>query len=417
MMLALALLTLGIIAPLSKAFQSSIRLDRLRQYDLRAFPDSFDTERMKSILKEESMNLGNYAASAKQMQSMTPGAMDQMIIELDQMNAAQIEQLKAMGMDPDLMKQSMKIMRDNPDMMISVGKMMESMTPEELLEKSRVAQEQIAKMTPDQIQLAAKAASTLAKDQIALDAEIISDKTQESTMTTVGGSSDPNVIDSMFRVAELMSYPPTGGVTFYAFSTLPPITLLSGPRDEDLSKKELAECWADGSLGATRVDRQGFERVWREVQEYFEDDIMEDARKSSIKSRAIATNKISEGIPPPTNAPVVGSTLSKEQMDMMATQVKGMSDEDMTSMLDQMSKMTPEQKARMKAMGVDPAMMEKTAGMLKSNPLMRKAANAMMKNMSPEQLMKVSQQSQQQMANMSREDYERAMDKMNNSGL
>jgi hypothetical protein len=65
-------------------------------------------------------------------------------------------------------------------------------------------------MNPEQIQLAAKAAASLTKDQVILDAKI--DEAQESTAFTPGGSSDPSVIDSMFRVAELMSHPLNGGV-------------------------------------------------------------------------------------------------------------------------------------------------------------------------------------------------------------
>jgi hypothetical protein len=104
-------------------------------------------------------------------------------------------------------------------------------------------------------------------------------------------------------------------------------------------------------------------------------------------------------------------------MAAMDKQIKGMSESDMASMLDQMANMTPEQRARMKAMGVDPSMMEKTASLLKSNPMMQKAANAMMKNMSPEQMMKVSQQAQQQMAGMSKEEYEKAMKIMKERGV
>jgi hypothetical protein len=84
----------------------------------------------------------------------------------------------------------------------------------------------------------------------------------------------------------------------------------------------------------------------------------------------------------------------------------------MAAMLDQMQEMTPEQEARMKAMGVDPAMMQKTANMMKNNPLLQKAATAMMKNMSPDQMMKASQEAQQKMGGMSPDDYEKAMDMM-----
>jgi hypothetical protein len=410
---SLSVLIVSFVFPTACGFQPSPPVTQRIGSFLRVTPSEADGERMKAILAEESMNTANFAASAKQMQNMTPEGMDQMIQEMDQMSPAQLEQLKAMGMDPNLMKQSMKMMRDNPSMMASVGKMMETMTPEQLLEQSRKAQEQMAKMTPEQVELAAKAAATLSPDQLEAATEIISEAVRETRESGPGSATDPNVIDSMFRVAELMSQPPIGGVTFYAFSTLPPIVVLSGDREEDLSKKELAECWADGSLGATRVDRQGFERVWNEVQEYFEDDIMDAARKTASKSKTTSRGAVAAEVVPTTPMPpIVGATLTPEQMAAMDKQIKGMSENEMASMLDQMANMTPEQRARMKAMGVDPSMMEKTATMMKNNPMMQKAANAMMKNMSPEQMMKVSQQAQQQMAGMSKEEYEKAMKMM-----
>ncbi len=75
------------------------------------------------------------------------------------------------------------------------------------------------------------------------------------------------------------SRPPTGGVTFRAFKTLAPITALMGDRDSDLSFAELKECWENGCLGADRVDRGGFLRVWREIGELFEGDIMDEGDK------------------------------------------------------------------------------------------------------------------------------------------
>lgn len=118
-----------------------------------------------------------------------------------------------------------------------------------------------------------------------------------------GSSSDPNVIDAMYRIGEMMSQPPSGQVTFQAFATLPPITTLSGEKEQDLSKGELAECWADGSMGATRVDRTGFERVWNEVQEYFEEDIMDESRRTCH-----AKVKKSRSTAPAAQAEVVGGT-------------------------------------------------------------------------------------------------------------
>ena len=51
------------------------------------------------------------------------------------------------------------------------------------------------------------------------------------------------------------------------------------------------------------------------------------------------------------------------------------------------------------AMGVDPEKMKQAAKMMKSNPMMRKAAQSMMSNMSPEQMLQMSQQAQKDMQN------------------
>ena len=223
----------------------------------------------------------------------------------------------------------------------------------------------------------------------------------------------------MYKVAEFMSQPPTGKVTFRAFASLPVITSLSGSSEEDLSTRELKECWEDGSLGATRVDRAGFERVWNEVVDYFEDDIMEESRKTLNKRVKGGKEAVVRSSPPPSKAVTppsdskVGSNLSADQMNAVNEQVKNMSDSDVEAMLSQMNNMSPEQEARMKAMGVDPVMMKKASGMMKNNPMMRKAAQAMMKNMSSEQMLKMSQEAQKKLSNMSPEEYEKAMEQMN----
>merc|ERR1712071_326606 len=144
------------------------------------------------------------------------------------------------------------------------------MSPDELLEQSRKAQEQLKDMTPDDLDKANNFMKTIPEEQ--MNAAVQNIKDQQSSAddedvpleTGPGTSSDSEVVDAMFRVAELMSENPTdGGVTFTGFYSLPVIQLLSGDREFDLSMSELKECWADGSLGATRVDRVGFERGTR----------------------------------------------------------------------------------------------------------------------------------------------------------
>lgn len=412
---------LGLLSPLSvESFVLSTQQNACRQAavagsSLRSTPSP---EEMRKIMEEESTNPEVLSQSAAAMKNMTPQDMEKLITEMESMPPAQKDQLKAMGMDPDTMLISMKMMKDNPQMMSTAQKLMENMSPEEMLEQSKLAQEKMSSMSKDELEKAAEVAKqqmeNISPDMV--DEAVKAMKQQSSAAKPVpegvvpGSSSDPNVIDAMFRVAEMMSKPNNGGVTFQAFSTLPPITTLSGPREQDLSKEELAECWSDGSLGATRVDRSGFERVWNEVQEYFEEDIMDEARLTlHPKAKKVRSDSSEVG----NGGPQIGANLSPDQMKAVNEQVKNMSDDDMTRMLEGMANIGPEEEARMRAMGADPAMMKKAAQMMSSNPLMRNAAKTMMKNMTPEQMAQASQQAQQQMSNMSPGDIEKAMEQMN----
>jgi len=313
----------------------------------------------------------------------------------------------------------MKMMKDNPQMMATAQKLMSNMTPEEMLEQSKAAQEKMSSMSKEELEQAAE----MAKSQMEnLTPDIVDEamnalkETSTPDGVVAGSSSDPNVIDAMFQIGELMSKPRTGKMTFQAFATLPPITVLSGDREQDLSRQELAECWSDGSLGATTVDRAGFERVWKEVQEYFEEDIMDEARSTTHPKVKKTRTSAAEAEVIESGSPQVGANISEDQMKSVNEQVKQMTDDDMTAMLEGMANVGPEEEARMRAMGADPAMMKKAADMMKSNPMMRKAAQAMMKNMSPDQMLKASQNAQSQMANMSKEDLEKAMDQMDTGG-
>jgi len=371
-------------------------------------------EEIRRLMEEEASNPQTLAESAERMKNMTPDDMAKLIQEMENMDAVQKAQLKAMGMDPDTMLISMRMMKDNPQMMATAQKLMSNMTPEEMMKQSREAQQKMSSMSKEELEAAAEVAK---KQMEQISPDMIDEAVKamkEASSADAYSSSDPNVIDAMYKVGEMMSKPPTGKVTFQAFSALPPIAALRGDREQDLSKEELSECWEEGSLGATRVDRAAFKRVWDEVQEYFEEDIMDESRltihaKAVKKSRSSVTPEVEAT----ASVPVVGQNLDEEQMKFVNQQVKNMSDDDMIAMLEGMSNIGPEEEARMKAMGADPAMMRKAAEMMKSNPMMRKAAAMMMKNMSPEQMMKASQQAQNQMKNMSKEDMEKAFEEMN----
>ncbi len=396
-------------------------------------PSEEDMERMRQMMANEAMmNPEAMKQSAEQMKNMTPADMDQMLADMDRMSEDEKSKLKSLGMDVEMMKKSMSLMKNNPELIKNAQRMMERLTPEQMVEQSKMAQEQMKRMTPEQVDMAAKALSSIPADQLDQASQTVVESLQSQKVTTAsvvekntsvsntpleGSAKDPNVMDAMFKVAEYMSKPPTGGVTFKAFATLPPITVLTGDAAEDLSPKELAGCWADGSLGATRVDRAGFERVWVEVQDWFEGDIMDEARSTSHKKQrttSLSTTTLTPTTPSSSipTTPIVGEELSAQQLSQVNDRVKNMSDNEMNEMLSQMESMTPDQEARMKAMGVDPNMMKKVSGMMKNNPLMKKAAQTMMKNMTPEQMVKASQQAQNQMKNMTPEQMSATLDSM-----
>jgi ribosomal protein L12E/L44/L45/RPP1/RPP2 len=233
---------------------------------LEATPNGVDMERMKGIMEQESLNAESLKASAEAMKNMKPSDIDQILAEMDNMPASQLEQLKSMGMDPAVMKSSLQMMKKNPEMMKTMGEMMGTMTPEELLKQSRQAQETMKSLGDTNV----AAASAF---PVITDAQIVEADEEEKVNEEDQDDAEPiepseKVLGTMFQAAELMSEPPTGGVTFAGFCTVPPVAVLAaGNGEDDLSNNELTECWNKGSLGATRVDKAGFKRVWMEVQE------------------------------------------------------------------------------------------------------------------------------------------------------
>uniref|UniRef100_A0A7S4EKI1 STI1 domain-containing protein n=1 Tax=Pseudo-nitzschia australis TaxID=44445 RepID=A0A7S4EKI1_9STRA len=367
------------------------------------------------------------SAAIDQMKNLKPEDIDKMMEEMENMNPIQKSALKAMNMDPEVMKKTMQMMRDNPAMVANAQKVMETMSPDELLEQSRKAQEQLKNMTPEELEKANEVMQSIPEDQMNIAVEtmkaqktseavvdaLAEDESDVAMVTGPGSSSDSNVVDAMFRVAEFMSDPPTdGGATFGGFYSLPVIQLLSGDREFDLSMSELKECWADGSLGATRVDRTGFERVWNEVQEYFEQDIMTEARKEARKKLTKKKVRPTATTTSTTPKTTIGDNLSQKELEEVNERVKNLSNDEVGSVLDMMEQMDPAQEARLKSMGVDPSLMQQTAAMLRDNPQMREQAKQMMQNMSPDDMLKASQQAQEQMSNMSEDDLKKAMSQL-----
>lgn len=398
---------------------------------LSSSPDGDDETRAR-IFREESLNAENLKTSSEMMKNMSEQDIENMIREMDNMPAAQLAQMKAMGMDPAIMKQTMTMIKDNPSMRKSMAEMMGQMSPEEIMERSRQAQESIKNMnqmsTPPTTAAAATTNSNADEPAVETKVTEIEDEDEDDDDDDDEEEDDgdkvevdPEVLDAMFRVGEIMSGDDTSssGVTFDGFKSLSPIAIMSSTSygggsssDDDLdltlTKGELTEAWNKGSLGATRVDRAGFERVWMLIQDEYYNDIVEEARerllfKKKQKKRGYTSPK------PTATTPMVGADVPPE---MLQQQLKNLKEDDFKNMLEQMKNISPEEEARMRAMGVDPAMMQKSAEMMSNNPLLRKAATMMMKNASPEDLMKQSQMAQEKMANMSEEDKKKFLDSM-----
>jgi hypothetical protein len=148
-----------------------------------------------------------------------------------------------------------------PQQLATANAAMSSIPKEQLEQAMQVIQNQQAQTSPSDSTI-----SVTADDDDDDDEDSV---TSTTALNGYGSSTDPNVITAMYQVAEFMSRSGAsgGGVTFSGFSSLPPIQLLLGDKEEDLSWDEWKQCWATGSLGATTVDMLGFERVWKEVQD------------------------------------------------------------------------------------------------------------------------------------------------------
>jgi hypothetical protein len=59
-------------------------------------------------------------------------------------------------MDPDTMLISMKMMKENPQIMATAQKLMSNMTPEEMLAQSKAAQEKMSSMSKEELEEAAE---------------------------------------------------------------------------------------------------------------------------------------------------------------------------------------------------------------------------------------------------------------------
>lgn len=286
---------------------------------------------------------------------------------------------------------------------------MSRMTPKQLVEQSMKARNHVKSLSPDQIKEANEAMLNMSKDKLnmAIDAATSRDETTDTDNKNVQHLNS-KVLDIMFATAQLMSSDTEGeGVSLSGFASLPVIQMLAGGDNIcELTMEELKECWDNGSQGAKTVDRNGFQRVWLEVQDYFEDDIVAVAREeantrfdfkplpeteSGSNSENTASTLVGNKKSVPAS-PTPATPRSKDDVQTLKAvdRARNLSATNFAKVLQLLENPGEAELAHLNKMGIDPGDMENAVKMLKNNPAMQASARKMLANLSPEEIMDLS---------------------------
>merc|ERR1719331_3414692 len=195
------------------------------------------------------------------------------------MSPQERERLKGMGINPDMLKMSMKVMKANPNVIKMAQEQMAKMSPEQMKQASDLAQKQMEAMAPEDLEKMADSAIAGAGGGPVVDVDVDEDAPARNAR-------DEALVDALFVVAAAMSKQP-GAVTLEAFKQLPPIVSLRGDLPDDLSDAEIADVWTEAGLGVgAAADKNAFKRAWLALDQLYDDDLMVEARRPPKKTRA-----------------------------------------------------------------------------------------------------------------------------------
>ena len=138
-----------------------------------------------------------------------------------------------MGINPDMLKMSMKVMKANPNVIKMAQEQMAKMSPEQMKQASDLAQKQMEAMAPEDLEKMADSAIAGAGGPQVVDVDVEEDAPARNAR-------DEALVDALFVVAAAMSKQP-GAVMLEAFKQLPPIQSLRGELPDDLSDAEIAD--------------------------------------------------------------------------------------------------------------------------------------------------------------------------------
>ena len=238
--------------------------------------------------------------AADALKTLKPDQIQQMLKEVEDMSPEERERLKGMGINPDMLKMSMKVMKANPNVIKMAQEQMAKMSPEQMKQASDLAQKQMEAMAPEDLEKMADSAIAGAGGPV-VDVDVDEDAPARNAR-------DEALVDALFVVAAAMSKQP-GAVTLEAFKQLPPIQSLRGELPDDLSDAEIADAWAAVSTFATpstrritgsfphrwaeaglavgaAADKTAFTRAWLALDQLYDDDMMVEARRPPKKTRA-----------------------------------------------------------------------------------------------------------------------------------
>lgn len=193
MRLAVALITLRVSAGFAPSIALLQRSSTMSPLSLS--PDQMTPEQLKM--------------SADMFKNLNAEQIDMMLKQVENMGPAEREQYSKMGVNLEMLKMSMRALKNNPRVLELARKQMENMSPEQLAQASRMAQQQFESVSPAQFeQMAAEAAKNVQDFPTSSAPAPVIDAVSPSEAT----ARDPQLIESMFTTAQYCANPPSGGV-------------------------------------------------------------------------------------------------------------------------------------------------------------------------------------------------------------
>jgi len=213
--------------------------------------------------------------AADAMQNLTPDQISTMLDEVENMGPEEKKRLESMGINPAMLKMSMKVMKANPNVIKMAQDQMSKMSPQDMQKASDLAAKQMESMSPEDLERMADEAARapIPAPRVTVDATVAA-----AAPGAARDASDAALVNALYTVGAAMG--DGSGVTLAAFEKLPPVASLLGDLPDDLTAAEVAEAWTDAGLDvAAAADAAAFAKAWANLDDLYDDDLMVEARR------------------------------------------------------------------------------------------------------------------------------------------